>query len=179
MRAPSIDTREVVLSVLGHAPDLSAVKGDLFPFLFDPDPARGVAPGDMHTLAASLAASGAQARDALWTELKALWRGQVDTKLANPVVLDRFVKTVLGRHADPDVLADIDHFFTLGEGKGDTRAFARTLDSVREQIRARAAYRQREAPVVKAWLINNGYATGEEGGETLPPPPPGPPPVSQ
>lgn len=125
----------------------------------------------MHTLAASIAAHSAEARDILWSELRARWAelvaqaegSTVAGKLANPVVLDRFVKTVLSRHCETATLAEIDEFFGPGGGgHGEVRAFARTLDAVREQIRSRARYRESQREVVREWLRKEGFLEGWE-----------------
>ncbi|KAF3358459.1 hypothetical protein VdG1_00019 [Verticillium dahliae VDG1] len=50
--------------------------------------------------------------------------------------------------------AEIDAFFA---GK-DTAGFNRTLETAKDKIRGRAAYRQRDAAALKAWLAANGYA---------------------
>jgi aminopeptidase N len=151
----SIDGKEVCLSSLGQTRDPELIKKELLPFLFDispPAPASESVPsGDMHSLGSSLAANSA-ARDLQWDYMRENW-GKVTTKMANPVVLDRFVKISLNKFTDDKYVAEINKFF---EGK-DTSSFDRTLEQVKDAVRGRAAYYQRDAGVLKEFLKANGY----------------------
>ncbi|KAI1438580.1 peptidase family M1 [Xylaria sp. CBS 124048] len=151
----SIDTQEVCLSCLGQTRDPELIKKEILPFLFDispPAPAsESVPPGDMHSLGSALAAN-AVARDMQWDYMRENW-GQLTTKMANPIVLDRFVKVSLNKFVDKKYVAEIDQFF---QGK-DTSSFNRTLEQVNDAILGRAAYYIRGASVLREWLQANGY----------------------
>ncbi|KAG4219464.1 hypothetical protein PC116_g32056, partial [Phytophthora cactorum] len=87
-----------------------------------------------------------------WKYIQDNWE-KLTTKMANPVVLDRFVKLTLSKFTDAKYIDEIDAFFK----DKDTSAFDRTLEQVKDSIRGRAAYRQRDAQVIKDWLSANGY----------------------
>ncbi len=151
----SIDGKEVCLSSLGQARDPEIIKKELLPFLFDlspPAPASESVPsGDMHSLCGSLAANSS-ARNIQWDYIRENW-SKLTTKMANPVVLDRFVKVSLSRFVDDKYITEIDQFF---EDK-DTSSFDRTLEQVKDAVRGRAAYYLRDADVLKEWFKVNGY----------------------
>ncbi|KAI0389382.1 peptidase family M1 [Xylariaceae sp. FL0594] len=151
----SIDGKEVCLSSLGQTRDPELIKNELLPFLFNispPAPAEESVPsGDMHSLGTSLAANSV-ARDLQWEYVQANW-DQITTKMANPVVLDRFVKISLNKFIDDKFVTEIEKFF---EGK-DTSSFDRTLEQVKDAIRGRAAYYRRGSGLLKEWLQANGY----------------------
>ncbi|KAI1809865.1 peptidase family M1-domain-containing protein [Poronia punctata] len=151
----SIDGKEVCLASLGHTRDPEIIKNELLPFLFNispPAPASESVPsGDMHSLASSLAANSV-ARDLQWEFVQGNW-DQITTKMANPVVLDRFVKLTLNKFIDDKYVTEIEKFF---ENK-DTSSFDRTLEQVKDAVRGRAAYYQRGSGLLKEWLSTNGY----------------------
>ncbi|KAH8166421.1 hypothetical protein CIB48_g1800 [Xylaria polymorpha] len=151
----SIDGKEVCLSCLGQTRDPELIKNELLPFLFDISPpalaSESVPSGDMHSLGSSLAANSA-ARDIQWGYMRENW-SKLTTKMANPVVLDRFVKISLNKFVDNKYVAEIEQFF---EGK-DTSSFDRTLEQVKDAIRGRAAYYSRDNNVLREWLKTNGY----------------------
>lgn len=147
----AIDGREVCLQSLGHVPDDGLIRDSIIPLLFGPDPTTAVLPGDMHYLARSMAGN-ATARPLLWTHIRDHWDELLAKVGGNPIVLDRFVAVALPKFSDLEVLADIERFF---EGK-DTGAFDRTLETVKDSIRGRAAYRERDAAGLKEWLGANG-----------------------
>ncbi|KAI8630705.1 peptidase family M1 [Xylariaceae sp. FL1651] len=151
----SIDGKEVCLASLGHTRDPELIEKALLPFLFDispPAPASESVPsGDMHYLGGALAANSI-ARPLQWKYVQENW-DQVTTKMANPVVLDRFVRISLNKFTDVKCIDEIDAFF---DGK-DTSSFDRTLEQVKDAIRGRAAYRSRDAQAIKEWLGANGY----------------------
>ena len=105
----------------------------------------------MHALGSSLSTNRV-ARPLQWEYFKANYDAAV-AKLGNPVVVDRFVNLSLSRFTTLDALADIDRFF---EGR-DTKSFDRTLGTVKDKIRGRAAYKERDAAALKEWLGANGY----------------------
>ncbi|KAM0501717.1 hypothetical protein D7B24_004447 [Verticillium nonalfalfae] len=152
----SIDGKEVCLSAISAARDTELVKNTILPFLFNRSPpapaSESVPSSDMHVLASGLGAN-ASAREAQWQYLQAHWDDCV-VKAGNNVVVDRLVSTSLSKFADADKIKEIDAFFA---GK-DTAGFNRTLETAKDKIRGRAAYRQRDAAALKAWLATNGYA---------------------
>ncbi|KAG7141524.1 Aminopeptidase 2 like protein [Verticillium longisporum] len=152
----SIDGKEVCLSAISAARDTELVKNTILPFLFNRSPpapaSESVPSSDMHVLASGLGAN-ASAREAQWQYLQAHWDNCV-VKAGNNVVVDRLVSTSLSKFADADKIKEIDTFFA---GK-DTAGFNRTLETAKDKIRGRAAYRQRDAAALKAWLAANGYA---------------------
>ncbi|KAI1269415.1 peptidase family M1 [Xylariaceae sp. FL1019] len=151
----SIDGKEVCLTSLGHTRDLDLVEKSLLPFLFDTSPpapaSESVPSGDMHSLGSVLAANSAT-RNLQWRYMQENWE-KLTTKMANPVVLDRFVKMSLNKFTDAKYVDEIDAFFK----DKDTSSFDRTLEQVKDAIRGRAAYRSRDAEGIKEWLAANGY----------------------
>ncbi|CAN8103915.1 unnamed protein product [Discula destructiva] len=155
--APAVDSKTVCLSVLGSCSDESVIKSDLLPFLFNlspPAPASESVPaGDMHMLAGGLAANRV-ARPLLWTFMKENW-GQIQEKIGgNPILVDRFVNVSLSKFTSYKDVEDIEAFFK----DKDTSAYNRTLESAKDKVRGRAAYRERDAVVLKEWLVVNKYA---------------------
>ncbi|RYO95948.1 hypothetical protein DL765_011686 [Monosporascus sp. GIB2] len=146
----SIDGKEVCLSCLGHVRDPELITNSLLPFLFDSS-SESVPTGDMHTLGSSLA-SNLVARPLLWQYLQDNW-AKATSKMANPVVLDRFVKVSLNKFTDVKYVDEIEAFFA----DKDTASFDRTLETVKDAVRGRAAYRARDAKVIKEWLSANRY----------------------
>ncbi|KAI0014943.1 peptidase family M1 [Xylariomycetidae sp. FL0641] len=151
----SIDGKEACLAALGHVRDESIIKETLLPFLFNispPAPAADSVPsGDMHTLGSGLAANTV-ARPLLWRFVQDHW-DQLTAKMANPIVLDRFVKVSLNKFTHAQYLDEMNKFFS----DKDTSSFGRTLEQVKDAVRGRAAYRQRDADIIKQWLAANGY----------------------
>ncbi|EON96044.1 putative peptidase family m1 protein [Phaeoacremonium minimum UCRPA7] len=153
----AVDGKEVLLLVLGHVSDPEVIKSTLLPFLFNispPAPAKDSIPSaDMHILAGSLA-NNRVARPLLWEFMKNNW-DDIEKKISgNPILLDRLIKVSLSKFADYGMLEEIDSFFA---DKDKTR-FDRTLEQVKDLIRGRAAYKERDAAVLKEWLTTNGYA---------------------
>lgn len=136
--SPIPEAKELCLQCIGHVSDVAVVNSVLLPFLFGHG-ADCIPAGDMHILAVGLA-SNRIARPLLWSYIQANWDAILQKVAGNPIVLDRFVKCSLGAFADFSVLKGIDAFF---EGK-DTSAFNRTLETVKDNIRGRAAYRERD-----------------------------------
>ncbi|KAI0202573.1 peptidase family M1 [Astrocystis sublimbata] len=151
----SIDGKEVCLSSLGQTKDTELIKSELLSFLFDispPAPASESVPsGDMHSLGSSLAVNSV-ARNIQWDYMRENW-SKLTTKMANPVVLDRFVKISLNKFVDVKYVAEIETFFA----DKDTSSFDRTLEQVKDAVRGRAAYYTRDANVLREWLGANGY----------------------
>ncbi len=154
---PAIDGKEVCLQALGHTSDEAVIKDVLLPFLFNASPpaaaSDSIPGGDMHILAGNLAGNRV-GRPLLWAYLRDNW-DQFNAKLGgNPILIDRMVNVSLPKFADAESLKDIETFFAGVSTKG----FDRTLEQVKDKIRGRAAYKTRDAKVVKEWLVNNGYA---------------------
>lgn len=155
--APAVDSKDVCLGVLGNCTDESVIKSTLLPFLFNiapPAPAsKSVPAADMHFLSGGLA-SNRVARPLLWKFIKETW-GQIDQKIGgNPIVVDRFINVSLSKFTSYKDLGDVEEFFK----DKDTTAFNRTLEAAKDKVRGRAAYRERDAAVLKEWLVANGYA---------------------
>ncbi|KAK4185428.1 putative aminopeptidase [Podospora australis] len=154
---PAIDGKEICLSALGHASDVKVIEEVLLPFLFNASPpakpADSVPGADMHILSGSLAGNR-EARPLLWKYIRENWT-EFSNKLAgNPILLDRMINVSLPKFTDFETLKEIETFFEGVETKG----FDRTLEQVKDKIRGRAAYKQRDAKVIKEWLVSNGYA---------------------
>lgn len=151
----SVDGREMCLSSIGHIGDIEILKNQCIPFLFNLSPpaaaSDSIPSGDMHYLSTALAGN-AKGRVLQWQFMQDNW-DQVTTKMANPVVLDRFVRLSLKKFTDAKYLDEIEAFFQ----DKDTAAFDRSLEQVKDSIRGRAAYRQRDAEVLKEFLRANGY----------------------
>lgn len=129
----------------------------VLPFLFNISPpaaaSDSVPAGDMHHLAASIS-SNREARGLLWRYMRDHW-DELEAKLGgNPILMDRMVMVSLPKFSDFETLADIEDFFS----RRSTKGFDRTLETVKDKIRGRAAYRARDAEVLKEWLVSNGYA---------------------
>ncbi|KAL0467868.1 aminopeptidase [Neurospora intermedia] len=153
---PAIDGKEVCLQALGQVTDEALIEDVLLPFLFDSAPPahpRDSVPGaDMHILSGNMAGNRI-ARPLLWAYLRDNW-DKFSTKLGgNPILVDRMVNVSLPKFADLETLKEIEDFFS----KVSTKGFDRTLEQVKDKIRGRAAYKMRDAEVVKSWLKANGY----------------------
>ncbi len=148
------DGKEVCLQSMSQVYDPAVITGMLLPWLFGLEAATAVPSGDMHILAAALAGQ-AVGRPLLWRHIRDNWHTAVVPKIGgNPIVLDRFVRVSLSKFSDLTALAEIEAFFA----DKDTKAFDRTLETVKDSIRGRAAYRRRDAAVLREWLVANGYA---------------------
>jgi aminopeptidase N len=148
----SIDGKLFCLSVLGLTKDPELLKTSIIPFNFNTSPPSNAVPSaDMHVLAGSLS-SNIVGRPLQWDFVKNNWDAIV-SKIGNPIVVDRFVNVSLSRFTDEAVVAEIDGFFA----DKDTSAFNRTLQTVKDKIRGRAAYKKRDADVLKEWLSTHGY----------------------
>ncbi|TLS25061.1 hypothetical protein PpBr36_07516 [Pyricularia pennisetigena] len=148
----AVDGREVCLGALGHVQDAAIIKDVLLPFLFDVSP-DAVPPADVHIMAAALSANRV-GRPLLWERLREDWENSVVKKLGgNPILVDRLVKSSLGRFTDAKAVDDIEAFFN----NKDTSGFNRTLETVKDKVRGRAAYKERDAQALKQWLKENGY----------------------
>ncbi|KAK0624250.1 peptidase family M1-domain-containing protein [Immersiella caudata] len=153
---PAIDGKEICLQVLSQVTNAEIIKDVLLPFNFSISPpaaaSDAVPAGDMHYLASGLSGNR-MGRPLLWQYLRDNW-GHVNTKLGgNPIILDRLVGLSLGRFSDYETLAEIEKFFAGVSTKG----FDRTLGTALDKIRARAAYKTRDAGGLKAWLVENKY----------------------
>ncbi|KAK3377310.1 peptidase family M1-domain-containing protein [Lasiosphaeria ovina] len=157
LTTPAIDGKEICLQALGHVTDATIVEQVLLPFLFSVSPpataADSVPSGDMHTLAGALAGNRV-AKPLLWAFIRDNWEQVLAKVGGNPIVLDRLVNRSLSKFDDLETLRDIEKFFS----SVDTKAFDRTLETVKDKIRGRAAYKTRDAQGLKEWLVSNGYA---------------------
>jgi hypothetical protein len=156
---PAIDGKTVCLQALGHAGDADVIRNVLLPFLYSISPptpaADSIPPGDTHMLAQSLAGNRV-ARPMLWKYIQENW-AQVVAKLGgNPIVLARMITVSLKKFSDLDTLAEIEAFFARDEV--DIKAFDRSLETVKDAIRARAAYKARDSQGIADWLREQGYS---------------------
>lgn len=154
----AVDGKEIALTVLGNCTDESIIASTLIPFLFNLSPPAhakdSVPAADVHYLASTLA-SNRVARPLLWKFIRENW-AQVEKKLGgNPIILDRFVGVSLSKFTTFKEVEEIDEFFN----DKDRTAFARTLETAKDKVRGRAAYRARDAAVLKEWLVANGYSS--------------------
>jgi hypothetical protein len=151
----SIDGKMICLNALGSTKDEGLITSNLLPFLHNASPpapaSESVPAGDMHTLALNFAANS-KARPLLWKHIQENWPAWV-SKLGNPVVLDRFVQCSLSGFTTKEAVDEMDAFFA----DQDTKSFDRTLATVKDKVRGRAAYRNRDADGLKVWLKENGY----------------------
>jgi hypothetical protein len=146
----SPDGKDFALSAIGHIRDTNLINTKVIPFLFNTT-SDSVPSGDIHTLSGVLSANST-ARPLLWKWLQENWE-QATAKMANPVILDRFIRLTLGKFTEVKYLDEIEAFF---EHK-DTAGFNRTLEQVKDNVRGRVAYRQRDAGIIKEWLAANKY----------------------
>ncbi|KAK7413626.1 hypothetical protein QQX98_007489 [Neonectria punicea] len=148
----SIDGKLFCLGVLGTVKDAELLKTEIIPFIFNQSPPSNAVPSaDMHVLGASVAAN-IIGRPLQWKFMKTNWDAVI-AKLGNPVVVDRYINISLSRFTDVAVVDDIEEFMK----DKDTKAFDRTLGTVGDKIRGRAAYRTRDAAALKEWLGAHGY----------------------
>lgn len=151
----SIDGKTICLAGLGSVKDESIIRDNLLPFLFNISPpapvSESVPSADMHVLGVGFA-SNHIARGIQWKYLQDNWDACV-TKLGNPIVLDRFIQVSLPGFTDSASIDEIDAFFA----DKDTKAFDRTLQTVKDKIRGRVAYRSRDIEPLREWLTTNGY----------------------
>lgn len=136
---------------------MSLIESTLLPFLFNISPpapaADSIPPADVHMLSGAMA-SNRVARPLLWKYIRENW-GQIEKKIGgNPIVLDRFINVSLSKFTSHQDVDDIEAFFS----DKDTSAYNRTLESVKDKVRGRASYKERDAAVLKEWLVANKYA---------------------
>lgn len=148
----SIDGKLFCLSALSALEDEQILKEHIVPFNFNASPpSNAVNAGDMHVLAMGLG-DNVVGRQVQWAFMKSNWDACV-AKIGNPVVVDVIVRVSLGGFTDVAIVDDIDQFFK----DKDTKSFDRTLETVKDKIRGRAAYKQRDAASLKEWLGANKY----------------------
>ncbi|KAL7931725.1 peptidase family M1 domain-containing protein [Trichoderma chlorosporum] len=147
----AIDGKAIALAALSTVVDADIIKNNLIPFNFNTSPPENAVPaGDMHMLGSlALHPTG---RTLQWEFMKSNW-DLVVAKLGNPIVVDRYVGLSLKSFTDAAVLDDIEQFFK----DKDTHSFDRTLETAKDRIRGRAAYKKRDAGALKQWLSENGY----------------------
>ncbi len=136
------DGKEVCLLAIGHISDEAVASSILLPFLFDTG-ADTIPSGDMHILGSGLAQNRVT-RSMLWAYIQQHW-DEIQQKTGNPVVLDRFVRVSLSYFSESTALDEIEAFFK----DKDVSAFNRTLETVKDTIRGRVAYRERDAAVLR------------------------------
>ncbi|OAA37654.1 Peptidase M1, alanine aminopeptidase/leukotriene A4 hydrolase [Metarhizium rileyi] len=148
----SIDGKLICLSALSAPDEEQILKEHIVPFNFNASPpSNAVNAADMHVLGMGLAGNPV-GRQVQWTFMKANWDACV-AKLGNPIVVDRFMRVSLGGFTDASAVDDIEQFFK----EKDTKSFDRTLETVKDKIRGRAAYKQRDSAALKEWLGAHNY----------------------
>lgn len=149
----SIDGKIICLSILGACDDAELVKTDIIPLNFNESPPQESVPAaDMHVLGGMLAANRV-ARPLQWEFMKENYDACIK-KLGNPIVVDRFMNLSLSRFTDEKYIDEVETFFK----DKDTHSFDRTLGTVKDKIRGRAAYKKRDRESLLEWLTANGYA---------------------
>jgi hypothetical protein len=121
---------------------------DYLAFLFSDVPTQ-----DLHTGAAGLAANP-KARRELWLYIRDHFDDILTRLSKNMVVLNRLLRESLKKFADRETEKDIAKLFE----NRDNRGYDRTLNIVRDTVLGRAAYKERDAAVIREWLKTNGYA---------------------
>ncbi|OPB39679.1 Aminopeptidase N [Trichoderma guizhouense] len=148
----AIDGKLIALAALATVDNADIIKDNLIPFNFNTSPPQNAVPAaDMHVLGGNLALH-AVGRNLQWEFMKNNWDLAV-AKLGNPIVVDRFVGLSLKTFTDAAILDDIEQFFK----DKDTHSFDRTLETAKDRIRGRAAYKKRDSEALKQWLSSNGY----------------------
>lgn len=148
----SIDGKLICLQALSATEDKEVLGRSIIPFNFNTSPPNDAVPAaDMHALGMGLA-NNPEGRRLQWEYMKKNWE-TCGAKLGNPIVMDRFVRVTLGGFTDAEAAEDIDQFFK----DKDTSSFNRTLGTVKDKIRGRAAYKKRDSGALKEWLSANGY----------------------
>ncbi|KKO99552.1 glutamyl aminopeptidase [Trichoderma harzianum] len=148
----AIDGKLIALAALATVDNADIIKDNLIPFNFNTSPPQNAVPAaDMHVLGGNLALH-AVGRNLQWEFMKSNWDLAV-AKLGNPIVVDRFVGLSLKTFTDAAILDDIEQFFK----DKDTHSFDRTLETAKDRIRGRAAYKKRDSDALKQWLSSNGY----------------------
>ncbi|EHK46514.1 hypothetical protein TRIATDRAFT_132566 [Trichoderma atroviride IMI 206040] len=148
----AIDGKLIALSCLATVEDADLIKNNLVPFNFNSSPPQNSVPAaDMHVLGGNLAAHPT-GRTIQWDFMKNNW-DLVAAKLGNPIVVDRFIGLSLKPFTDVAIIDEVEEFFK----DKDTNSFNRTLETAKDRIRGRAAYKKRDAAALKQWLSTNGY----------------------
>ncbi|KAH6608174.1 aminopeptidase 2 [Trichoderma cornu-damae] len=148
----AIDGKLIALAALSTVEDAHLVKNNLIPFNFNSSPPQNAVPAaDMHILGGNMA-SHATGRTLQWEFMKNNW-DLAAAKLGNPIVVDRFISLSLKNFTDAATIDDIEEFFK----DKDTHSFDRTLETAKDRIRGRAAYKSRDSAALKQWLASNGY----------------------
>ncbi|KAL8819431.1 MAG: hypothetical protein Q9191_007739 [Dirinaria sp. TL-2023a] len=147
LNTKSIDGREICLQAMGRVQSTELAR-DFMNFQFG----EHVAVQDAHTGSIALA-QNAKTRSEVWKYVKEKWDIIYRKLSGNMVVLDRYVKTTLGKFASLDVERDIALFFKDKDQKG----FDRGLVQVSDTITANARYKERDEMLVREWLSAHGY----------------------
>ncbi|KAK5988883.1 Alanine/arginine aminopeptidase [Cladobotryum mycophilum] len=129
----TVDGKVLCLTALSTVEKTDLLTNDLLPFLFD-----GLADNYV-------------ARPLQWAYMQKNWDDQVTTKLSNAMLLERFIAQTLNCFTEESEIAVIDSFFT----KSTAESFKRTLDTIKDKIRGRAYYKERDEEELKNWLRSN------------------------
>ncbi|KAE8390907.1 hypothetical protein BDV23DRAFT_183026 [Aspergillus alliaceus] len=140
----SIDGKLTCLQALSAAEDESLLPNVIVPFNFSSTPQENVvAAAVMRILGGGLAANPI-GRVVQWAFMKINWDA-CRAKLGNPKLVGRFVRVSLGEFTDLTDIHDIESFFM----DKDTTCFNRTLCTVKDKIRGRAAYKHHGSSSLK------------------------------
>jgi aminopeptidase N len=144
----SVDGKEIGLQSLGRvqSPELAT---EYLDFTFS----DRVAVQDRHSAAISLAANS-KTRLALWEYIKNNWEDKIFATLSgNIVLLERFLRMALSKHASYEVKQDIEKFFEAKDQSGYNRGLA----VVKDTVEGAAKYKERDEELVREWLTAHGY----------------------
>lgn len=143
----SIDGREICLRALARL-QTPQLLDDYLSFLFN-----DVAMQDLHIGAIGLAANP-KTRQGLWMHIQRNF-DTIRARLGeNMVVMELFIRHSLKSFTDRRTEQEITKFF---KGR-DNSGYDRALEIVKDTILGRAAYKERDAAAILAWLKANGYA---------------------
>lgn len=143
----SIDGKEITLASLGQVQS-AELAGDYLKFAFS----GNVAIQDLHSVGGSLG-SNSKVRDTVWQYIKENWPMIREKLGGNMVVLERFLRTSLLKHASFEVEKDITDFFADKDNTGYDRGLAVVSDT----IKGNARYRERDLETTREWLRAHGY----------------------
>jgi len=150
LETTSIDGKEIALQSLGQV-QTAELAADYLKFGFS----GRVAIQDVHSVAGALAANS-KVSGAVWQYIRQEWPTIRARLSGNMVVLERFLRVALPNFSSLETEQEIAQFF---ESRGeDTAGYDRALAVVSDTIKGNAQYRERDAAVVKEWLLAHGYA---------------------
>lgn len=148
VKPTSLDSREIILSVLGGICD-DKLADRVFNSFLDP---KVVSTMDLHLLAQSLSLNPLT-RDRFWAFFQANYDYLYQLMSGNMVVFDRFVRVSLGNYQSLKTRDEIAEFFGARSVHGFERSFKQVLDN--DTINAN--WYDRDAEKVRAWFEEKKY----------------------